>query len=283
MKAVELYEHLENDFILHKLFDEWSKYMVNTKDYICMNFLKRSMGLVYDFADEINKVYTAVFPEKLVTDKILNDGTENAMLFVHHPSIWDIRMSPNVFSEIDVEILEEFKRRKISVYNLHVPLDNFSKYSTAYTLAEALNIEIIKPFAAYRGSLSGVIGKTDFKDLTSLNEKFSEVLGHKTMLYLYGEDNIRNGIVALIGGGGNDINFLNEMVENDAHVLITGITYKNDRSRETHGFAEENKISLLGGTHYSTEKFACIKMCEYFNKFGLSAEFTDGEPILGDM
>jgi putative NIF3 family GTP cyclohydrolase 1 type 2 len=70
--------------------------------------------------------------------KILDDKAEDAMLFVHHPSIWDITKAPEVFQQMDKNLLQQFKNKKISIYNLHVPLDNFSEYSTSVSFANAL-------------------------------------------------------------------------------------------------------------------------------------------------
>ncbi|MEM4182083.1 MAG: hypothetical protein QXX68_02955 [Candidatus Pacearchaeota archaeon] len=94
MEAGILYERLEKDFIKPELFDDWFQYMKEIEDFICDNFKKRSMGLVCDFTDEIKKVYTAVFPSYRVMRKILDDKAKESMLFVHHPSVWDIRKSP---------------------------------------------------------------------------------------------------------------------------------------------------------------------------------------------
>jgi len=38
--------------------------------------------------------------------------------------IWDIRKRP-VFKNMDKALLEAFKQRNISIYTLHVPLDDF--------------------------------------------------------------------------------------------------------------------------------------------------------------
>ncbi len=283
MNAFALYEKLENDFISSQLFDEWANYMNDVEDYICDNFRKRSMGLVCDFAKEVGKVYTAVFPTKEVMQKIINDEARNTMLFVHHPSIWDIRKAPDIFYQMPISLLEAFKNSKISIYNLHVPLDNFNEYSTSKTLAEALGIEIEKPFAQYRGSLCGVIGKTKYKNIYDLQKQFSSLLNHDSKLYMYGEQDIKDGKVAIIAGGGNSKDFVLEMLDNEVSTLITGITCKNAHSEAVHRLEQESRINVIGGTHYSTEKFACIAMCKYFSKLGLSSEFIEDEPILEDM
>ncbi len=66
MRAIQLYKKLEKNFIISDLSDDWAKYMEPVQDFLTDNFKKRSMGLVCDFAQEINKVYTAVFPSPKV-------------------------------------------------------------------------------------------------------------------------------------------------------------------------------------------------------------------------
>lgn len=282
MRAIELYNHLERDFISNGLSDDWARFMGEVENYLSINFKERSMGLVCDFADEINKVYTAVFPTEEIMQKVIDDGITDAMLFLHHPSIWDIRRA-KPFYQMNKVLLEKFKQNRISIYNLHVPLDNFSEYSTSKTLADALDIEIEKPFKEYCGSLSGVIGKTKCKTVEELHSKFSEVLGHDTELYLYGDNHIGNGKVAIVAGGGNNKDTVYEMIENNVNVLITGISVNNESYSEVHELEQKSCINVLGGTHYSTEKFACQRMCDYFEKLGITSIFIEGKPVYEDM
>ncbi len=281
MKSLELYNKLEQDFITEEMSDDWFEYMENIKSFICNNFKKRSMGLVCDFATEINKVYTAVFPSNKVMEKILYDQAENALLFVHHPSIWDIRKAPDVFHNMDVKLLEKFKERNIAIYNLHVPLDNYGEYSTSVSLAKALNVKIETAFALYFGALCGVFGYTKAKDLTQLRMIFENAVKHEVKLYKYGQEEI-TGKVAIVAGGGL-VETIEDVIANKAQVLVTGITTISDHTKEAHELAKKHGINILGGTHYSTEKFACISMVDYFRKLGLEAEFIEDEPVLEDM
>jgi len=283
MRAIQLYEKLEKDFIKKGMNDDWIKYMDPISDFLTDNYKERSMGLVTDFTPEIHKVYTAVFPSRKVMEKILKDKVKNAMLFVHHPANWDIRTAPNIFHQMERDLLEEFKEKKISIYNLHSPLDNYGEYSTSGTLAREINIKIEKPFGVYQGTLCGVIGKTNFVNIHELKEKFQKIIGHEASLYNYGENEIKNHNVAVIGGGGNNIDFLEEIRKEEVNTFITGITVKNEYSKETHDFAEKHKINILGGTHYSTEKFACIAMVNYFKKLNISSEFIEDEPLMEDL
>ncbi len=283
MEATKLYQKLEKDFINPELSDDWAEHMGSVADFISENYKKRSMGIVCDFATEINKVYTAVFPSKKVMKKILDDGIQDAMLFVHHPAIWDIRKAPAVFQQMDRSLLQQFKEKRISIYNLHVPLDNYGKYSTSNALAKALGVKPQKPFAPYFGSLCGVFGKTNIANVQVLRKKFEEAVGHKVSLYAYGDEEIKDRTIAIIAGGGNSIDVLEAIAKEGVNTFVTGITAKSDHSRKAHEFAAVHKINLLGGTHYSTERFACIAMCDYFAKKGLQSEFIEDKPVMEDM
>jgi len=281
MKAEELYQLLEQDFITPEMSDDWFNHMNEVSDFLCENFKKRSMGLVCDFTAEINKVYTAVFPSNNVLEKILEDGVQDALLFVHHPQIWDIRNSPNVFLDMDRELLQRFKERRISIYNLHVPLDNFGEYSTSLSLAKALGLKIENAFAPYFGALCGVFGKTNLVSVQELRKQFQDTIGHEVSLYDYGDDEIKG--IAVVAGGGNDIDVLTDVFNSGVNTFITGITTKNNHSKEAHDFAKKNKINILGGTHYSTEKFACISMTDYFKDLGICSEFVKDTPLMDDL
>ena len=283
MKAKELYEQLEKDFIKPTISDKWAKYMESIADFLCTNFNKRSMGLVCDNAVNIDKVYTAVFPSNEVMQLILDRGETDIMLFVHHPSIWDIRRTTGPFYQMDRDLLGEFRTRRISIFNLHHPLDNYGEYSTSASLARVLGVEPDKAFAMYCGALCGVFGKTDCKDIQALNNRFSAAMGHRTALYQYGEDNITKQKIAVVAGGGNEVFILKEIFAEGINTFVTGISVKAGFSEESHEYAEKYGINILGGTHYSTEKPACQAMCEYFSELGLPAEFIEGEPVLQDM
>lgn len=64
--------------------------------------------------------------------------------------------------------------------------------------------------------------------------------------------------------------------------LVTEITVKNAFSARAHDHARKNGMTILGGTHYSTEKFACIAMVDYFKKACLDAEFIPDLPVMED-
>ena len=282
MLANIIYTHLENDFIKPGISDDFYKYMLELEPYLCNNFKNRSIGLMCDFSETINHVFTAVFPTESVIKRILNNG-KNTMIFLHHACNWDLNKSPHGFYNMDASLLEMLRDKQISLYCLHHPLDNYSEFSTSKTLADALKIEIIRPFVEFSGAVCGVIGNSKYKTVNELQKKYSEVVGHETKLYQYGHNEILDNKVAVCAGGGNAEFVVRELIENNIKLLITGLTLKNDISARTHELERSNQINVIGGTHYSSEKFACIAMCKYFEKIGISAEFIEDEPCFEDM
>jgi putative NIF3 family GTP cyclohydrolase 1 type 2 len=283
MKAVNLYEQLEKDFIFPYLYDGFAEYMPDMHPYMTDNFKERSMGLVCDFTNEINQVFTAVFLSDKVMENIFANNIDNAMLFLHHPVGWEFRGTSQRFFQIDNKWVEKCREHKISIYAIHVPLDNYSPYSTSKSLADAIGLDIIKPFSEYRGGLAGVIGKTACRTVGELQEVFTSAVEHQTKLYPYGDEIIRNGLVAVVAGGGNDMEVLPEVYAENINTFVTGLSVLNEFSVEVHQFERENKINVMGGTHYSTEKFACQNMCMYFRKLGLPARFVDDVPVFEDL
>ncbi|MDR2571588.1 MAG: hypothetical protein LBD23_15030 [Oscillospiraceae bacterium] len=74
-----------------------------------------------------------------------------------------------------------------------------------------------------------------------------------------------------------------KLIVEDVNVHIVGISRHTPYSDEVHQLEKENKINLLGGTHYSSEKFACIAMCMYFENVGLESEFVADIPCFEDL
>lgn len=89
--------------------------------------------------------------------------------------------------------------------------------------------------------------------------------------------------MAVVAGGGNSVEILRDVAARGINTFVTGITAETEFSKAAHAFARSNRINLLGGTHYSTEAFACQAMCRYFSDLGLPANFIADEPVLEDM
>lgn len=283
MRAKDLYKRLAIDFDISNRADDWSEMDVN--EYITPEYATRNIGLMTDTTDTVDYVYTAVFPSEKVIEKILSDGRKNALLFLHHPMQWMMPETP-VFRDIPKHFLKRLKDQKISLYNLHVPLDANGPFSTTVRMAQALGIEMMEEFDEYFGVKVGVIGKTNCQTLTQLKDVFEFAVGHPVRRYVYGDEIIQNQLVGLVAGGGHDASVYPYLAERGINTFLTGVASDvtgYQPTIEAHKLAKSLGINILAGTHYSTEKFACIAMLDYFKALGIPGEFLSDEPCLADM
>ena len=133
MRARELYSKLKDDFIKEGIKDiDWANRMPNLHKYLFPAFMQNGgMGLMCDFTNEIEKVYTTVFLSDSVLTRLLSYDVTNAMLFSHHPTNWDLKDHNGCYAATE-EYIAKLQVRNISIYVLYHPLDNFGKYSTIY-------------------------------------------------------------------------------------------------------------------------------------------------------
>jgi len=283
MNCDSLYHQLESDFIIPGMTDDWFSCMGALAPYLCENFKTRSMGLVCDFASSVDEVYTAVFPSAAVMGHVLDVSTGPALLFVHHPMVWCGGSQTDAFANMDDSLLERFARRKIAIYCLHVPLDHYGCFSTTVSFARAIGIRPTRAFRDYFGAQVALIGVTGSASTREQRDTIAKQVGHECSLYSYGDETFSDATIAVLAGGGNDIETLHEVRRVGVTTLVTGITAKNVYSREAHEYAESYGINLIGATHYSSEKYACIAMTKYFRALGLSSEFISGVPAIDDL
>ncbi len=284
MDAKKLYRSLDKEFEIDKLNeDEWSFFDLG--DAVTESFRKTKKGLVLDNSTEIKKVYTAVFPSEPVLDYIIASGVEDTLLFTHHPMIWDSSSGGFPFKNIPTKYLEVLEEKNISLYTIHVPLDRNGPYSTTVSLAQALEIETESEFFEYHGVKVGIIGKTECNSVFELSGRVKETVGHLLKTWAYGSMQIPNGMVALVAGGGNYPEIVEELAETDVRTYITGVTMKNpdyEPSLRFHEICQEHNINVIAATHYSTEKFACIAIQKFFEDLGLPSEFLEDTPSFED-
>lgn len=283
MKAKLLYKQLDSDFELAQLKDDWSWMEFN--EFYSAIFKQRFMGLVLDNAEEITCVFTAVFPSDAVLNWILDSGEMDVLLLTHHPLTWVSTETDANFLAIPRELLASLKGRRIALYTLHTPLDKVGPYSTSMTLANAIDVVPDTTFCEYQGVHVGIIGTTELTTVTELAKKVESAVGHLVKVWNYGSEKIQGQRVAVVAGGGNIPEVIKEIVEAGLNTYVTGITKKNPRYPDTlkfHKAAEKEDINVIAATHYSTEKFACIAVLDYFEKLGLKGQFIEDKPLLTD-
>src|SRR3990167_777629 len=104
----------------------------------------------------VTKIYLAVFLSSEILDKIFAQDATEAMIFLHHPM--DMESSNRGFLPIEEKYFLEMKRRKISVYILHTPLDIHKRISTSRSIAKALRLRSVKEYNQCSTGYAGIYG-----------------------------------------------------------------------------------------------------------------------------
>ena len=190
------------------------------------------------------------------------------LLFTHHP-LPQRKASDYKSSEIPRPLLFKMNKHKISLFSYHIPLDRNGVYSPGNNLAKAMNMTTYE----------------EFYFQNEVKERLEMAIGHRSKLYSYGEPTLKSGRVAIMAGGASNPDIYEYLADKGINTFITGVTNpeKAEWVIKIHEKAKQYGINLIGGTHCSTEKFACMAMVDFFEKMGLEAEFIDEEPDLYDL
>ncbi|MHC4751299.1 MAG: Nif3-like dinuclear metal center hexameric protein [Planctomycetota bacterium] len=284
MKAQELYDRIGRDFEIDRYKDDWD--FVEFNEFVNPDFKDRYIGVMLNNAEEIKKVYTSTIPDTIVLDKILGQNETDILLFSHHAMGYDPTLEGFPFYNIPVNYLKQLKKRRISFYVLHIPLDTNGPYSTSVSLAKALQLPVDSEFCEYLGCKVGVICETDFVKVRDFELHVRNVIGHDIKVKQYGDEIIKDGKIAIAAGGGCIDFVARELSTLGVNTLLTGLIKlmpSFEPNVEFHRIAKENKINVVGATHYSTEKFACIAMVDYFKTLYIESEFIEGIPCMDDL
>jgi putative NIF3 family GTP cyclohydrolase 1 type 2 len=284
MNTKELYKKIGRDFEIEKYKDDWS--FVEFNEYINPDFKERYIGVMLNNTAEIEKVYTSTFPDTAVLDNILGRNETDILLFCHHAMGYDPTLEGFPFYNIPAGYLKKLKERRISFYVMHIPLDINGTYSTSVNLAKELQLQITGDFCEYLGCKVGVICESLFTKLEDFALHVRNIIGHEIKIRQHGNEIIDDKTVGVAAGGGCIDFVAQELAALGINTFLTGCTRPIptfEPNMEFHRIAKENRINLVGATHYSTEKFACMAMEKYFTKLGIEAEFIEGTPCMEDL
>ena len=265
-KAQELYNALEQEF----------------RPWECTEVFS-TMGLQFDHTDVVKKVYTATFVSDEVMDQIESRGDTHCLLFTHHPvpQKKDLTKDSPPPSE---RLVERLRKNHISVFNYHIPLDRVSPWSPGTNLAKALGLTPYEEFYEQNLVRMGLLCHSPYQTLSQLTEAAQKAFGHGVKAYAYGGEDLKDGKVAIMGGGASNPNIYAELREKGINVFLTGMTSPNiPWAARNHEEARKNAVTLVGGTHYSTEKYAVMEMVKFFENLGLESEFLPETPNMEEL
>ena len=242
-----------------------------------------TMGLQFDHTEEVRKVYTATFVSDEVMDQIESRGDTHCLLFTHHPVSQkkDLTKDSPPLTE---ELVERLRKSCISVFNYHIPLDRVSPWSPGTNLAKALGLTPYEEFYEQNLVRMGLLCHSPYQTLSQLTAAAQKAFGHPVKAYAYGGEALKEGKVAIMGGGASNPDIYAELREKGINVFLTGMTAPHlPWAARNHEEARKNAVSLVGGTHYSTEKYAVMEMVKFFENLGLESEFLPETPNFEEL
>jgi putative NIF3 family GTP cyclohydrolase 1 type 2 len=244
------------------------------------SYSARWNGLMLRGGDQVDRVGTCVFP----SDCIVASLAPRTLLFSEHPL--DLDDEPG-FVPLSRASFETMRKRHISFYHVHAPLDHHPEVSPSRLCADALGITEYDEFFPIAAGIPGgaaVIGHSDLT-LDELVQRLGRFLGEEVPIEVLTRPRNQAGRVALAAGGGAMRDVLEAALERDCTTYVTGnaatrcrLDFVQADVRAFRELADEAGVALVDATHYGTEKPPQRAMAEWFRKRGLSAEFIPGRP-----
>lgn len=237
-------------------------------------------GLQTDHCRQVERVYTATFASREVFDALERSDARRCVLFTHHP-VPQRPVNASDYPPISKEDLALMRAREISLFSYHIPLDRNGPFSPGTNLVRALDATPREAFYFQNGVNMGLICDSPFHTAEEAADALGALLGHRTSLYPYGGS---DGSLAVMCGGSKDATICELLRAQGCNAFITGVTsLRAAICPPIHKAAQRAGVSLIGGTHYSTEKFAPMAMVDFFKALRLPCEFLPETPQLDEL
>lgn len=250
------------------------------RDYAETSYEGRWNGLMVRGSDEVERAATCVFP----SDEIVAGLEPGTFLFAEHAI--DLAEG-DVFTPLARDTFELLRERGISFFNAHAPLDQHPDVSPSRLIAGALGIEDWEEYFPIAPEIPGgaaVIGEADIS-VDQVAERLQTFLGPEIPVVVAAHARDRAGRVAVVAGGGAQVEILEESLARGCETYVTGNAVSPCRVPEVQAsiaafraLASEAGVSVVDGTHYGTEKPPQLAMADWFRVRGVSADFVPGRP-----
>jgi len=213
----------------------------------------------------VDHVAFAVDAAVETVDRAAEAGAD--LLVTHHGLFWDgiERLTGKHYRRI-APLLDD----DLALYVSHLPLDGHQSLGNAAGVADVLELSNRSPFGAMGDQFVGQRGTAaDPFTAAELRDTLAAELdtgGKDVQLLDFGPPEIRE--VAIVTGSGVD--WLDEAIEVDADVLITG-----EGKQFAYHEAREAGIHVVLGGHYATETFGVRALQELVAEWGLATTYID--------
>ncbi len=189
---------------------------------------------------EITKIAFAVDANMETFERAAACGA--GMVFVHHGFFWGhpLRVAGNHRRRIKF-LLDH----NISLYAVHLPLDQHPTLGNNAALAALLGLENLRPFGLYRGVRVGYSGT--FPQPVSIEEAAEKInFMNRPPLGIFPFGKKENRSCAIVSGGAPKEAL--QALEEGMDLFVTG-----EAAHEIYSECLEGKLNVIAGGHHSTE------------------------------
>ncbi|MCK4941199.1 Nif3-like dinuclear metal center hexameric protein [candidate division WOR-3 bacterium] len=238
-------------------------------------FCEKFNGLMLKAGSDVQHVFCSAFATPDVMRSILDSGTTDALLFLHHPL--DMEVCGVGFLPVPQSVITELQKNRISIYSCHAPLDCHDEIGTNAAIVQALNVTVEKSYIEYGIGYAGRIGTIERENTASLLKKVREIFG-VSRLEVGGCLNREVTRIAIVAGGGDDPEYLKQAHDNSCDMYLSGEWYPRYTPEDEEGkervarvkeeineFSRNTRMVLVGVSHAASE-FLVMKtqMKDYF-------------------
>ncbi|MFX3625684.1 MAG: Nif3-like dinuclear metal center hexameric protein [Ectobacillus sp.] len=226
-------------------------------------FVKKFNGFMLKGSETVHNVFLAVFPTEEVLQRFIDEASEGDLLFMHHPLVMEYGDPRGEWGRgvlpIPVPYIEELKKRKLSVYTCHIPMDYHEEYGTNIAIVKGLNGRITERFVTDEYGSAGVICEIDRTPLPDLIEQL-KALFDIPYVDVEGKDIEYAERLAVVAGCGDKVALLEEAERLGAQVYISGQIHShidNEYGRYRYDliqdYIEMTGMKLIGVSHAASE------------------------------
>ena len=208
-------------------------------------------GLQIENSGGVSKIGASVD----VSTRVLADAAKQNvdLLVVHHGLFWPGLRPVTGALRRQVKIAFE---NNLALYSAHLPLDLHSRLGNNAQLAAALGLKSNQPFFEEKGQLIGVKARVSLPR-DELDCKLQTALSGSVRVFMFGPKKTET-IGIITGGAGSEIY---KIAQEGIDTFITG-----EAPHWAAVAADELRMNLLLGGHYSTEVFGVKALAAHLSK-----------------
>ncbi|MED1862224.1 Nif3-like dinuclear metal center hexameric protein [Fictibacillus nanhaiensis] len=226
-------------------------------------FTKLFNGLMLKGAQEVKRVFLAVFPTDEILMRFISESSPGDLLFMHHPIVMECGDPKGKwgrgFLPIPSHFIQQMKKKRLSVFTLHVPLDYSRVISTSDAWGEALNATVIGELLSDDKGACGILCEVSPTSTQDLIHRSTEMFG---IPYADVHGPIHKHItkIAIVAGCGDKVEAMIEAEKMGAEAYLTGEVHchiDNDYGKKKYeqmkSYIAQTTMSLIGVSHSASE------------------------------